>query len=547
MALRYCDGTAFCRMFASGAAAMENAVTEVNELNVFPVPDGDTGINMSMTMNAGLREMNGGNTHAGQAAGAAAQGLLRGARGNSGVILSLLFRGFAKTVKNMEVIDGAAFAAAMAEGVNTAYKAVMKPAEGTVLTVSRVSARRGVEYAANGADLDHVLEEMLSSANAALAETIYQNPVLEKAGVIDAGGRGLCIIFEGMLAALKGKPVKPLDLNGGAGREAARFSDFSSEEILFGYCTEFLIKRPRNDKKDPARLRAVLETCGDSLVFVDDEEIIKVHVHTDNPGRVLAQALAYGELTSVKIENMREQHTEMVSFQDAPAPKPAPAAAPPKDYGFVAVCAGGGLEEIFYDLGVDSIVRGGQTMNPSTQEILDSVKVINAETVFVLPNNKNIIMAAEQCVPLSDKNVVVIPCRNIPQGVSAMLSFDGAATAEENRANMTEALGGVTSVQITAAARDSQFDGMDINEGDHMALINGALYLSDPSRGAVLSAAAGALAEREPSFVTIYYGEDVGEDEAAEAAETLKRHMPEATVQEVPGGQPVYSYIISAE
>jgi hypothetical protein len=357
-----------------------------------------------------------------------------------------------------------------------------------------------------------------------------------------------------MLAALKGNPVVPQNTQGGASQEAARFAEFSNEEILFGYCTEFLIKRPRNDKKDPARLQAFLETCGDSLVFVDDETIIKVHVHTDNPGRVLAQALAHGELTSIKIDNMREQHTEMVKASvlpgnagPPPPPSTPPAPALPKEYGFVAVCAGDGIEAIFRDLGVDSIVQGGQTMNPSTQEILDCVKTINAETVFVLPNNKNIIMAAEQCIPLADKTVVVIPCKNIPQGVTALLSFDGSATAEENRGNMTASLDSVTSVQVTVAARDSQFDGKDIAEGDHMALLNGALYCNNPSRGAVLRAVADALVEKDPSYVTVYYGEDVEEGEVADAVGMLQKRMPVATIQEVFGGQPVYSYIISAE
>lgn len=551
MKMNNCDGATFCRMFASGAAAIENAAQEVNELNVFPVPDGDTGINMSMTMNAGLKEVNGGYTHAGQAAFAAAQGLLRGARGNSGVILSLLFRGFAKTVKNMEIIDGAAFASAMSEGVSTAYNAVMKPAEGTVLTVSRVSSKHAVEYAAGDSDLDHVLEEMISSASVALAETVHQNPVLEKAGVIDAGAYGFCIILKGMLAALKGNPVISEKGTGGASQSSANFSNFSGEEILFGYCTEFIVKRPQNDKKDPARLRAFLETCGDSLVFVDDEAIIKVHVHTDNPGRVLAQALPHGELTAIKVENMREQHTEMVRQETAPAAAPkkvmpqAPAA--PKEYGFVAVCSGKGLEEIFHDLGVDNIVQGGQTMNPSTQEILDCIKSINAKTVFVLPNNKNIIMAAEQCIPLADKKVIVIPCKNIPQGVAAMLGYDESLSADENRNAMTEAINNVTSVQVTAAARDSQFDGMDITEGDHMSLINGALFFHNPSRGAVLRATADEIIGKDPSYITVYYGEGVEEGEAEDTVNMLQKRMPMATIQAVPGGQPVYSYIISVE
>ncbi|MCL1820964.1 MAG: DAK2 domain-containing protein [Oscillospiraceae bacterium] len=548
--MKHIDGAAFCRMVVSGAAAIGNAAQEINELNVFPVPDGDTGINMSMTMNDGVKELDASDKHAGKQAHAFSQGLLRGARGNSGVILSLLFRGFAKYIKTHETISGAAFAAAMAEGVQTAYGAVMKPAEGTILTVCRVSSQRGIEYAAGGTGIDSVIDEMVKCANVALAETVKQNPVLQKAGVVDAGAKGYCYILEGMLAALRGSPVLTANGNSGAVRDSARFSDFSSEEILFGYCTELLIIRPKNDRSDPARLRAFLETCGDSLVFVEDEDIIKIHVHTDNPGRVLAQALAHGELTKIKIENMREQHTEMISVQSAAAAAPKevmPQAQAAKDYGFVAVCAGEGIETIFHDLGTDSIVQGGQTMNPSTQEILDSIKHINAETVFVLPNNKNIIMAAEQCIPLAEKNVIVIPSRNIPQGVTAMLNFDGSASVEENRAAMTESLDAVTSVMVTAAARDSQFDGNEIAEGDHMALLNGALHFNSPSRGAVLRAVADALAEKEPSYITLYYGDDVGSGELEDTEDMLKTRMPMTSIQSVCGGQPVYSYIISAE
>ena len=540
-----CNGAVFCRMFASGAAAIANCVTEINELNVFPVPDGDTATNMSTTISAGLKELNGDFDHAGQAAGAAASGLLRGARGNSGVILSLLFRGFAKTVKDMETIGGAEFAQAMSDGVETAYRAVMKPAEGTVLTVSRVSAKSALEYAQNDPELDHVLEMMLDSAKIALDETIYQNPVLEKAGVIDAGAKGFCVILEGMFSALKGAPVMPAD-GAGLPKTAASFSEFSNEEILFGYCTEFIVKRPRSDKKDPARLRAFLETCGDSLVFVEDDAIIKVHVHTDNPGRVLAQALAHGELTSVKVENMREQHTEMVAGETQKTSMPQ-APAEKKKYGFVGVCVGEGLKNIFRDLGVDSIVEGGQTMNPSTQEILDCVKATAAETVFILPNNKNIIMAAEQCVLLADKRVIVLPTKSVAQGVTAMLNFEPDQSPEVNRDNMTSSTEGVTTIQITAAARDSQFDGKDISEGDHLAMINGALYFNNPSRGAAARAAADAVAEKDPSYITVYYGEGVDVSEAGDVADMLSKRMPAATVQVVNGGQPVYSYIISVE
>jgi DAK2 domain fusion protein YloV len=536
-------------MFASGAAAMSNNVSEINELNVFPVPDGDTGTNMSLTMNAGLKELNNDFEHAGHAAAAVASGLLRGARGNSGVILSLLFRGFAKKVEGFETINGADFAKAMCDGVETAYRAVMKPSEGTMLTVSRVSSKAAAEYAKKDPDLDRVMGVMLESAEAALAETIYQNPVLEKAGVIDAGGKGLCVIFEGMLSALRGEPVLPSGGTGAETRTAADFSEFSGEDMLFGYCTEFIIKRPQNDKKDPARLRAFLENCGDSLVFVEDDEIIKVHVHTDNPGRVLAQALIHGELTAIKIENMREQHTEMVENEKKKDAKPTPPPKPVelKPYGFVCVCAGGGLKAIFKDLGVDRIVEGGQTMNPSTQDILDDVNQTHAETVFILPNNKNIIMAAEQCAPLTDKRIIVLPTKSVAQGVTAMLTFDPEQGADANRDAMTGVLDGVTTIQITEAARDSQFDGKDITEGDFIVLTDGALKFNDASRRSALGAAAREAAAKNPSYVTIYYGEGASLEEAASVSRILAGMIPSAEVQVFEGGQPVYPYVIAVE
>ena len=538
-----CSGAVFCRMIASGAAAIANHAPEINELNVFPVPDGDTGTNMSLTMNAGLKELSAGFEHAGQAAVAAASGLLRGARGNSGVILSLLFRGFAKMVESLEYIGGAEFAGAMSEGVETAYRAVMKPSEGTVLTVSRVSAKAAVEYSKKDSDLGRVMSAMLDSAKAALEETVHQNPVLEKAGVIDAGAKGFCVILEGMLSAFRGKPVLPTGAKSGETRTAADFSDFSGDDMLFGYCTEFIVKRPHNDRKDPSRLRAFLENCGDSLVFVEDEALIKVHVHTDNPGRVLAQALIHGELTAIKVENMREQHTEMVEKKTGAVPKPAER----KPYGFVCVCAGEGLKEIFRDLGADRMVEGGQTMNPSTQEILDCVNQVNAETVFILPNNKNIIMAAEQCAPLTDKAIIVLPTKSVAQGVTAMLMFDPEQDVEANRGCMTGALNGVTTIQITAAARDSQFDGKDIAEGDYIVMSNGALRFNDPLRQTALEEAAKAALEKNPSYITLYYGEGADGAEAEGVADMLTKMLPSAVVQVFNGGQPVYPYIISAE
>ncbi|MCL2083829.1 MAG: DAK2 domain-containing protein [Oscillospiraceae bacterium] len=552
----FIDGAAFCRIFASGAAAIANAAQEVNELNVFPVPDGDTGSNMSMTMSAGLKNLNGSYAHAGQAAGAAAQGLLRGARGNSGVILSLLFRGFAKGVKERESIDGTAFAAAMSDGVDTAYRAVMKPAEGTVLTVTRVSSRAAVIYSGRDSNLERVMEHMLACAEEAVKETVTQNEVLAKAGVVDAGAYGFCIILKGMLEALRGNPVLPADDTQPA--SSARFSDFTDEDIRFAYCTEFMVKRPRavpGQDNDPSRLRAYLESCGDSLVFVEDDDIIKVHVHTNDPGRALTHALPHGELTAVKIENMREQHTEQILRENGGQTASVPGgiaekgAAPQKDVGFVSVCAGKGLEAVMRDLGVDEVVEGGQTMNPSTQDILDKIKLVGARTVFVLPNNKNIIMAAEQCAALSDRQIIVLPSKSVPQGIAAMLAYNAGEDAEANRAAMTGALKTVTTLQITAAARDSQFDGSDIAEGDNMLMADGALAFSHPSRLETLRAAADMAAKKGAENITIFLGDCMAGEggEAEEAVRIFERYAPGASVISLEGGQPVYSYIISVE
>ncbi|MDR0249363.1 MAG: DAK2 domain-containing protein [Oscillospiraceae bacterium] len=532
-------------MFISGAAAIENARVAVNELNVFPVPDGDTGINMTLTMKSAVAEMLKHNHQTvGNVAQAAAAGLLRGARGNSGVILSLLFRGLAKSLKDKEKLTGADFGAALSEGVDAAYRAVMKPTEGTMLTVSRMAAARAVITAGNDNTLETVLAEAVLAANEALPETIEQNPVLKKAGVIDAGGKGFAVILEGMLSALQGNPVAVGEAVPETRRDKADFAEFSGEDIKYTYCTEFIVALEQPAKKDPLSLRAYLGALGDSLVFVDDETIIKVHVHTNNPGKALEEALTYGSLDTVKIENMRQQHTEQVLNTQPSTPAPAP---PESRYGFVSVCSGSGIVAVMKDLGVASFVEGGQTMNPSTEDILAAVNATPASIVYVLPNNKNVIMAAEQCAGLSEKEIVVLPSKSIPQGVSALLAFDSSAEPDVNKEAMLGAMSSVKTGQVTSAARDSRFAGEDIREGDFMALIDGKLHSTHTDIYESLAALADVMREGEPAYVTVFFGEDVEENDARNAAAIFRRSCPTAEVTLLSGGQPIYHYLVSAE
>ena len=536
-------GALFSAMVENGAAAIELHKDEVNELNVFPVPDGDTGTNMSLTMSNGAAEcVKRKPVTVTQAADAAASGLLRGARGNSGVILSLLFRGIAKALKEKETATPSEFAAAMAAGVETAYKAVMKPAEGTILTVSRLASAAAVD-ASGEPDLESVLIHALEAGEVALADTINLNPVLKKAGVIDSGGKGYLYILDGMLKALRGEKIEvTVD---STVREKAEFSDFATEDIHFAYCTEFIVER-ENDK-DPNLLRRFLSEIGDSIVVVDDEEIIKTHVHTNEPGNVLTEALTYGSFLTVKIENMKQQHTHKVLEQAEEEQAPAGPAEPEKHYGIVSVCAGDGMAEIFRDLGVDAIVTGGQTLNPSTEDILKQVDSIPAETVFVLPNNKNIIMAAQQCEPLTEKKVIVIPTATVPQGITAAVTFDASEDDETNASAMQEAAAGVHTAQITYAARDSEFDGTTIRAGEYLSLLDGALAANDADLDAVLRATLEKISAADPALVTVYYGADVNEDEAAPVGDLAQEIMADAEISVLCGGQPVYYYVISAE
>ena len=554
-------GALFKQMVLHGAAAITAQKQAINDLNVFPVPDGDTGTNMSMTIGTAVAELKkSAPATLTQAADLTASALLRGARGNSGVILSLLFRGMSKGLKGLETADAAAFAAAMQQGVSSAYKAVMKPAEGTVLTVSRLAAKRAVECAAEERDIEKVLEEAIREGYETLAQTTDMNPVLKKAGVVDAGGKGYLLILEGMLAEMRGEPM-PEVTEDTVPQEKADFAALSDEDITFTFDTVFIVRKTVERSLDP--LRTYLSGIGDSLVIGEDDEAFKVHVHTDTPGAALTEAQKYGTLELAKIENMRTQaedlaagrHVQSTDDLDAlekeleSAPAGGHVVAPPeKKYGFLAVCAGAGLEAVFKDLGADGVVSGGQTMNPSTEDILREIARTPAETVFVLPNNGNIIMAAQQCAALTEKNVVVIPTKTVPQGITAMMNVDfEAPTAEDIAAAMTESLPTVTTAQITYAARNSDFDGFDIKEGDYLALEEGKLFGTDGSLSALLERLAASASERGASFISLYFGEDVSQEDAEAAGKLFGEACPDAEVAVLSGGQPVYYYIISME
>ena len=551
----YIDGAALRDMVLCAYDALEENEQAINELNVFPVPDGDTGSNMRLTLGsaaADLRQTTTRVTTVADTAARVASALLRGARGNSGVILSLLFRGLSKGLKGLETATAEEYARAMTSGVEAAYKAVMKPAEGTILTVSRLAAEAAVKKAEESSYFEEVLAAALDSAKVTLEDTVNQNPVLKKAGVVDSGGYGYVLMLQAMLGWLEGR-VKVSDGHGAA-KAKADFAAIADEDIKFTYCTEFIVRR--GNKKSADLLRAYLGNIGDSIVLVDDDGIIKVHVHTNVPGKVLTQALTYGALITVKVENMREQHTSLEEKQAAPAapeeepadphaiPDPVPAE---KAVGTVCVCAGDGLEELFRQLGADGIVSGGQTMNPATEDILRAVNLTPAETVFVFPNNKNIIMAAEQCIPMTTKKVVVIPSRTVCQGISAMMRLSPDMTPEDLQGEFTDALGSVHTIQITYAARDSEFDGHHIKAGEYLTLMDGQLVGSFADTGALVSGLDPAIEELSPEFVTVYYGQDVAEADAQSFSDALAEKLPDAETSLIRGGQPVYYYMISVE
>ena len=552
------SGSAFKQMIAFGAACVAQQKQAINDLNVFPVPDGDTGTNMSLTIQTAVNELKKSEpATVGEAAKITAGALLRGARGNSGVILSLLFRGISKSAKGLVEMDGPALAAAMGEGVATAYGAVMKPAEGTVLTVSRLAAARAAQAAQENPSAEYVLEQAILAGQETLAQTIDMNPVLKKAGVVDAGGKGYLIILDGMLRALRGEELPQVEEDEKA-QDKADFGALSLEDITFTYDTVFIVRKKEGVSIEP--FRAYLDGIGDSLVIGEDDEAFKVHVHTDIPGQALTEAAKYGTLELAKIENMRTQAEELAAGKQAQSTDDLDAveeeleameggvAAPEKRYGFLAVCAGDGLAATFRDLGVDRIVSGGQTMNPSTQAILQEVNRTPSQVVFVLPNNKNIIMAAQQCVGLTEKEVIVVPTNTVPQGISAMMAVDPEeADPQVILAAMTEAAENVVTAQVTYAARNSDFDGFAISAGDYLALTDGKLFGTDQKLETLLDQLAALAADKGAEFITVFYGDGVTQEDAQRAEQRFADACPEAEVSLLPGGQPVYYYIISIE
>lgn len=553
------NGAMFKEMLLFGTVSIAQAQQAINDLNVFPVPDGDTGTNMSLTIQTAAQELKKIEpATVDQAASVTASALLRGARGNSGVILSLLFRGISKELKGCKEADGAAFAAALQEGVAAAYNAVMKPAEGTILTVSRLAAERAVNAAEEHNSVEYVIEQAIAQGEITLAQTTDMNPVLKKAGVVDAGGKGFLLILGGMLSALRGEE-RP-ELTEENAQEKADFAMLNEEDITFTFDTVFIV---RKSGRSIEPFRRFLDGIGDSLVIGEDDEAFKVHVHTDIPGEALTEAQKYGTLELAKIENMRTQAQQLAAGGKAQSTDDLEAieqeleaaehenageAEPEKDFGFLAVCAGKGLANVFTDLGADGVISGGQTINPSTESILKEIKKVPAHTVFVLPNNKNIIMAAQQCIGLTEKTVVVIPTASIPQGVSAMMAVDpDMSDADAIAKAMTDAAQCVSTAQITYAARNSDFDGFDIHEGDYLALLDGKLLGTDRDVSALLDGLSDEAASREAEFITVFYGEDVNEEDARKACDAFTRKCPDAEVNLICGGQPVYYYIISIE
>lgn len=558
----YLDAAVFKDMILCADAALAENTQQINELNVFPVPDGDTGTNMGLTMNEAAAQLRKKEFYAVDAvADCVAGALLRGARGNSGVILSLLFRGISRRLKGMETVGAKEFAAAMEDGVDAAYKAVMKPAEGTILTVARMASAAAVEYAKKGTDIEELLETALRIGSEALENTVNQNPVLQKAGVVDAGGKGYIVIFSAMLACLRGEVKAPTAAVQASviANENNAFDMFGTDEITYAFDTVYIVRK-NEPNVDLTPLRAYLSSIGDCLVIGEDDEAFKVHVHTNIPGEALTKSQQYGTLELAKIENMRTQYDDIMAGRKAQTTDDLEKveqeleaaeelhAIPTKRYGIVAVCAGEGIANLFKELGADTIVTGGQTMNPSTADIIKEINRTPAEIVFVLPNNKNIIMAAEQSIPLcEDKTVVVIPTKTIPQGITAMLNFDPESEVSDIVETLTDSLSDVHTAQVTYAARDSDFDGYAIHAGEYLALLDGKLIGSFTEMPAMLNKMSEAFTELEPEIITVYYGEDVSGEDAETTAGTIEKAFPDAEVTVVNGGQPVYYYMISVE
>ncbi|WP_339176492.1 DAK2 domain-containing protein [Bacillus sp. PS93] len=553
MSIRTLDGRTFAEMILAGAQNLSQNASAVDALNVFPVPDGDTGTNMNLSMTSGAREVEQMDTDdIGKVGSALSKGLLMGARGNSGVILSQLFRGFSKSIETKKEINALEFAAALQAGVDMAYKAVMKPVEGTILTVAKDAAKKAMILAEKETDITALMIAVTEEAEASLNRTPELLPVLKEVGVVDSGGKGLLCVYEGFLASLKGetvpqKAVLPsLDDMVSAEHHKSAQSMMNTEDIEFGFCTEVMVRLDQTKREfDEGTFRQDLSQFGDSLLVIADESLAKVHIHAEEPGNVLNYAQHYGELIKIKIENMREQHTSIISQESKPADNEIPPAKQP--YGIVTVAMGEGISDLFKSIGASVVIEGGQTMNPSTEDIVDAVKSVNADTVFILPNNSNIIMAANQAASVVDEQVFVIPAKTVPQGMSALLAFNPDQEAEANEANMLSAIQQVKSGQVTFSVRDTHIDGKDIKKGDFMGILNGTIIGTSDNQ---LSAAKMLLSEmigEDDEIVTILYGEDASQEEAEQLEAFLSEKYEEIEVEIHNGKQPLYSYIVSAE
>ncbi|PDM40304.1 hypothetical protein CN643_07395 [Parageobacillus yumthangensis] len=558
MTIRILDGRLFAEMVFQGAAHLSNNAKAVDALNVFPVPDGDTGTNMNLSMTSGAKEVkNNISDHIGKVGSALAKGLLMGARGNSGVILSQLFRGFAKAVEAKKEINSAEFAAALEAGVTTAYKAVMKPVEGTILTVAKDAAKRAVEVAKKEQDIAIVMEEVVKEAKASLQRTPELLPVLKEVGVVDSGGQGLVYVYEGFLSALKGENVadrKPIEVSMqeliNAEHHKSAQSHIDTDEIEFGYCTEFMVRFERDKlQKHPfseEAFRQDLSRFGDSLLVIADDELVKVHIHTEQPGEVLTYGQKYGSLINIKIENMRQQHANIVN-QERNAASSASKAKQKEKYGIVTIAMGSGVAELFKSIGAHVVIEGGQTMNPSTEDIVKAIESINAETVFVLPNNKNIIMTAQQAATIVNQKVIVIPSKTVPQGMSALLAFNPSLSEEQNEKAMTVALSRVKTGQVTFSVRDTTIDGVEIEKDDYMGLADNKIVAAERDKLSVTKQLLNTLIDEDSEIVTMIYGEEATEEEVEAIVSYIEETYPDVEVEVHNGKQPLYPFIFSVE
>lgn len=560
MSITALDGKRFAEMVIQGANHLAANAKMVDALNVFPVPDGDTGTNMNLSMTSGAKEVkNNVQEHIGKVGVALSKGLLMGARGNSGVILSQLFRGFSKAVETKAQISGNDFAHALESGVETAYKAVMKPVEGTILTVAKDSAKKGVQAAQNSNDIIVIMEEVLKEARASLKRTPDLLPVLKEVGVVDSGGQGLVFVYEGFLAVLKGEmlpdtPSASLSMDELVNTEHHKSvqGHINTADIEFGYCTEFMVRfEQEKTAKHPFSevvFRNDLSKLGDSLLVIADEDVVKVHIHSEQPGDVLSYGQRYGNLINMKIENMRQQHTNIVGETHvAPATEKQGSPKELQEYGIVAVSMGSGIADLFRSIGAHAVIEGGQTMNPSTEDIVKAVKEVNAKKVFILPNNKNIIMAAQQAADVSEEDIYVIPSKTVPQGLSALLAFNPSAELQANKASMNDALEHVKTGQITFAVRDTQIDGLDIEKDDFMGIAEGKIVVKNKNKGKVAEELLSQMLDDDSEILTIIYGEDVSEEEVSQLTQFVEENYQDVEVEIHNGGQPLYSFIFSIE